>query len=54
MTSSWSSATGASALHAAATLARCRSMVIGSPLRCSALPPSATTILIRPPATRLG
>src|SRR5690242_14687424 len=39
-------ATGASDRQATATLARCPSTVIGSPRRCRALPPRATTILI--------
>ena len=43
MTRSCSSATGASALHAARALARWFSAVSGSPRRSSALPPSATT-----------
>src|SRR5262245_21140745 len=46
MTSSWSWATGASARQAACTLRRCPATVIGSPRRCSALPPRATTIRI--------
>src|SRR4051794_4850680 len=46
MTSSWSMATGASDRQASATLARWPSTVIGSPRRCRALPPRATTILI--------
>src|SRR4051812_31084170 len=46
MTSSWSMATGASDRQARATLARWPSTVIGSPRRCRALPPRATTILI--------
>jgi hypothetical protein len=49
ITSSCSWATGASDRQAVATLARCRSTVIGSPLRCRAFPPSATTILMVPP-----
>src|SRR5690242_20051743 len=46
MTSSWSMATGASDRQATATLARWPSTVIGSPRRCNALPPRATTILM--------
>jgi hypothetical protein len=47
MTSSCSSASGASALHAVRALARWFSAVSGSPRRSSAFPPSATT-------TRMG
>src|SRR6266567_8296278 len=43
ITSSCSSATGARASQAVRTLARWLSTVIGSPRRCRALPPRATT-----------
>src|SRR3569833_2009470 len=47
-------ATGASDRQATATFCRCPSTVIGSPRRCRALPPRATTILMTDPSIADG